>query len=76
MFNKAVLIISHSLLRLFAQHHYLIGAQCELLTHNRLYNYHIDGAMLFFITYYHVSNRFFDVRYTLVYLMRTAARSI
>ena len=61
MFNEAVVITSHSLLRLLAQHHYLIGVQCELLTHYRGCNDHIDGALLFFIIYYYVSNRFVDV---------------
>ena len=75
IFNEAVLITSHSLIRLLAQHDYLIGTRCELLTHYRGCNYHIDRALLFFVTHYHVSNRSVDVRYTLVYLMRTATRS-
>ena len=76
IFNEAVLITSHSLIRLLAQRHYFIGMRCELLTHYHGCNYHIHRALFFFITYYHVSNRIVDVRYTLVYLTRTATRSI
>ena len=63
--NKAMLITSHILIRLLIQHYYFIDTHCELLTHCHGY-----------ITPYRVLNRSFDMRYTLVYLMRTATRSI
>ena len=75
-FNETMLVSFYSLIRLLTQHHYFMDTQCELPTHYRGHNYHIDRALLFFITHCHVSNRSFDVKYTLVYLMRIATQSV
>ena len=67
-----MLITSHILIRLLIQPYYFIDTRCELLAHCHGYNYHTDRALLFFITHYRVSNRSFDVRYTLAYLMHSS----
>ena len=57
---------SYILIKLLIQYYYFIDTLYELLTHYHGYNYHADRALLFFITHHRVSNRSFDVRYTLV----------
>ena len=52
----------YRLTRLLALHHYFIDARHDSLTNYCAGNYHIDRAMLFFITCYQVPSRFIDVR--------------
>ena len=46
------LLISYHLIRLLTQHYYIFGRRCGSLIHYRVYNYHTNRVMLFFITCY------------------------